>query len=167
VANTKYEQGIIESLPQEEADKLISQLNIQGVLKKIPEELQSLFSFADAKWTWDAEEEAFHTVGKLGLASIGKKEVFKYVKGKIEIRKGRSFDLFTMYIEIDPGTWYFFESKNGIMSVITSDTALSAALVEIKDDKRKTKEGKLRFSYMLVASKKKRNDFVDRFEDLQ
>ncbi len=167
ITKTKYEQGIIESLPQEEADKLISQLNIQGVLKKIPEQMQSLFTFADAKWTWDPEEESFHTIGKLGLASIGKKELFKYVKGKIEIKKGRSFDVFSMYIEVDPGTWYFFESKNGIMTVITSDSALATALVELKDDKRKTKVGKLRFSYLLLASKKKRNDFIDRFEDLQ
>ena len=167
ITRTKYEQGIKESLPQEEADKLISQLNIQGVLKKIPEQMQSLFYFADVKWAWDDEEESFYTIGKLGIASMGKKEVFKYVKGKIEIKKGRSFDVFTMYIEVDPGVWYFFECKNGIMSVITSDSELTAALIEIKDDKRRVKgEGKLRFSYMMVASKKKRNDFIDRFDDL-
>jgi len=167
ITKTKYEKGIIELLPQAQADKLISELNIQGQIKKIPEELRSLFYFADAKWTWDDDEESFHTVGKLGLASMGKKDVFKYVKGKIEIQKKRSFDVFNMYLEIDPSTWYFFECKNGIMSIITSDKEFTTALAEVKDDKRRTKgEGGLKFSYMMVASKKKRNDFIDRFDDL-
>ncbi len=160
-------KGIIEALPQAAADKIISELNIQGQLKKIPEELRSLFYFADAKWVWNEDEEAFQTIGKLGLANMGKREVFRYVKGKIEIQKKRSFDVFSMYLEVDPATWYFFECKNGIMSIITSDSSFTAALAEVKDDKRRTKGEKgVKFSYMMIASKKKRNDFIDRFDDL-
>jgi len=167
ITKTKYEKAIVEALPQADADKLISELNIQGQLKKIPEELRSLFYFADAKWVWNEEDEAFQTLGKLGLMNMGKREVFRYVKGKIEIQKKRSFDVFNMYLEIEPGTWYYFESKNGIMSIITSDKEFITALAEVKDDKKRTKGGKgQKFSYMMVASNKKKNDFIDRFDDL-
>jgi hypothetical protein len=75
--------------------------------------------------------------------------------------------VFNMYLEIEPGIWYYFESKNGIMSIITSDKEFITALAEVKDDKRRTKGGKgQKFSYMLVASNKKKNDFIDRFDDL-
>ena len=98
---------------------------------------------------------------------MGKREVFRYIKGKIEIQKKRSFDVFNMYLEIDPDTWYYFESKNGLMSIITSDKEFTTALAEVKDDKRRTKGAKgQKFSYMMVASKKKRNDFIDKFDDL-
>ena len=168
ITKTKYEKAIVEALSQADADKLISELNIQGQLKKIPEELKSLFYFADAKWAWNEEDEAFQTSGKLGLMNMGKREVFRYVKGKIEIQKKRSFDVFNMYLEIEPGIWYYFESKNGIMSIITSDKEFITALAEVKDDKRRTKGGKgQKFSYMLVASNKKKNDFIDRFDDLE
>jgi len=167
ITKTKYEKAITESLPQAEADKIISELNIQGKLKKIPEQIKSLFFFADAKWVWDEDEESFHTVSKLGLAHMGKKEVFKYVTGRIEIQKKRSFDVFNMYIQVDPSTWYFFECKNGIMSILSSDSAFKTALTEIKDDKRRVKGEKgEKFSFMMIASNKKRNDFVDRFDDL-
>ncbi len=167
ITKTKYEKAIVETLPQADADKLISELNIQGQLKKIPEELRSLFYFADAKWLWNEEDEAFQTLGKLGLMNMGKREVFRYVKGKIEIQKKRSFDVFNMYLEIEPSTWYYFESKNGIMSIITSDKEFIAALAEVKEEKKRTKGGKgQKFSYMMVASNKKKNDFIDRFDDL-
>lgn len=167
IGKTKYEKAIVEALPQVKADNLISELNIQGQLKKIPEELRPLFYFADAKWVWNEDEEAFQTQGKLGLMNMGKREVFRYIKGKIEIQKKRSFDVFNMYLEIDPDTWYYFESKNGLMSIITSDKEFTTALAEVKDDKRRTKGAKgQKFSYMMVASKKKRNDFIDKFDDL-
>ena len=54
------------------------------------------------------------------------------------------------------------------MSIITSDKEFITALAGVKDDKRRTKGGKgQKFSYMLVASNKKKNDFIDRFDDLE
>ncbi|MFN8864700.1 MAG: hypothetical protein ACK5W1_10325 [Flavobacteriales bacterium] len=167
ITKTKYEKGLVELLGNEKSDKLISELNLAGQLKRVPEELLSTFYFADLKWAWDPVNEVFHTMGPVGIASMDKKQLFRYVKGKVEIEKRRSADVLRVYIELDPGNWYFFEYKLGIMNVVSSDKEFLAIMAEVKDDKRKFEEKNVKYTYQMVASKKKRDDFVNRYPDLQ
>jgi hypothetical protein len=106
-------------------------------------------------------------MGPVGIASMDKKQLFRYVKGKVEIEKRRSADVLRVYIELDPGNWYFFEYKLGIMNVVSSDKEFLAIMAEVKDDKRKFEEKNVKYTYQMVASKKKRDDFVNRYPDLQ
>jgi hypothetical protein len=166
VTKTKYEKGLTELMGTEKADKLISELSLTGQLKRIPEEIQSTFFFADLKWVWNPVDETFHTSGPLGIASMDKKQLFRYVKGKIEVEKRRSADVIRIYLELDPGNWYFFEYKLGIMSVVSSDKDFITILTEVKDDKRKFEDKGVKYTYQVVSSRKKRDDFVSRFTDL-
>ena len=165
IATTKYEKSLIEMLGQKESDKIIADLALGGQLKRIPEEFQKTFCLADVKWTWNAAEEAFQSVGPIGIGSMDKKQVFRYVKGKIEIEKRHNQDVFRMYIELDPGTWYYFEYKLGIMNIISSDKEFLDILTAVKDDKRRFEEGKLKYSYQVINNKKKRDDFISRFPE--
>lgn len=167
VVKTKYEKGLVEFLGTEKSDKLISELSLNGQLKKVPDELLSVFYFADIRWTWNAQDETFQSVGSLGLASMDKRQVFRYVKGKIEIEKRRSADVLRIYIELDPGTWYYFEYKLGILNVSSTDKEFIQIITDLKDDKRKFEEKNVKYTFQLLASKKKRDDFVARFPDLQ
>lgn len=166
LTKTKYEKALIELLGTEKSDKLISELNLSGQLKRVPDELVSTFYFADLKWTWNAVDETFSTVGPLGIASMDKKQLFRYVKGKIEVERRRNADVLRIYIELDAGTWYFFEYKLGIMNVLSSNKEFSDIITQLKDDNRKFEDGKQRFSFQFVTSKKKRDDFVARYSDL-
>ncbi len=167
ITKTQYEKSIREILGTEKADKAISQLNLTGMFKKVPQELQQTFYFADTKFYWNDSTDSFITNGDLGLATIGKKQIFKYVKGKIELSKERSKDIIRIYFEIEPKIWYYFEysSATKMMNVISSDKKFLEIIQEIKSDKRKLKEGKQVFNYQILASKKRRNDFVDRFPE--
>lgn len=165
IATTKYEKSLIEMLGQKESDKIIADLALGGQLKRVPDEFQKTFCLADVKWTWNAAEEAFQSVGPIGIGNMDKKQVFRYVKGKIEIEKRHSQDVFRMYIELDPGTWYYFEYKLGIMNIISSDKEFLDVLAAVKDDKRRFEEGKLKFSYQVINNKKKRDDFISRFPE--
>jgi len=167
ITKTKYEKGVVELMGTDKSDKLISELSLSGTLKRIPDELQSAFCFADLKWVWNPVEETFHTSGPLGIASMDKRQLFRYVNGKIEIEKRRSADVVRIYLELDPGNWYFFEYRLGIMSVISSDKDFTTIITEVKDDKRKFEEKGVKFTYQLVSSKKKRDDFVSKFSDLR
>jgi hypothetical protein len=166
VAKTKYEKSLVELLGTEKSDKLISELGIGGQLKKVPEELQSTFYLADVKFIWNPTDETFQSVGPIGIASMDKKQLFRYVKGKIEIEKKRGADVLRIYFELDPATWYYFEYKIGVMNILSSDKEFATILTEVKEDKRKFDEGKSKFTYMFVNNKKKRDDFVSRFSDL-
>jgi len=157
---------LVELLGVEKSDKLISELNLSGQIKRLPDELESAFYFADVKWMWNPTDETFQSVGPIGIASMDKKQLFRYVKGKIEIEKKRGADVLRVYLELDPGTWYYFEYRLGIMNVISSDKDFVTILTEVKEDKRRFEEGNLKYSYQLINNRKKRDDFVSRFSDL-
>jgi hypothetical protein len=166
ITKTKYEKSLIELLGTEKSDKLISELGLGGQLKKVPEELQSTFYLADVKFMWNPTDEAFQSVGLIGIASMDKKQLFKYVKGKVEIEKKRGADAIRVYLELDPATWYYFEYKLGIMNILSSDKDFGTILSEVKDDKRRFEEGKNKYTFLFVNNKKKRDDFIERFGDL-
>jgi len=166
ITRTKYEKSLVEILGTEKSDKLISELGLSGQMKRIPDELLATFYLADVKFKWNPIDETFQSQGQIGIASMDKKQLFKYVKGKIEIEKKRGADVLRMYLELDPSVWYYFEYKLGIMNVLSSDKELGAKMSEIKDDKRRFDEGRNKYSYMFINNKKKRDDFVARFSDL-
>jgi hypothetical protein len=118
------------------------------------------------KFVWNAADETFQSVGLIGIASMDKKQLFKYVKGKIEIEKKRGADVIRIYLELDPATWYYFEYKIGVMNILSTDKEFARILSEVKEDKRRFDEGKAKFTYLFVNNKKKRDDFVSRFSDL-
>jgi hypothetical protein len=165
ITTTPFEKSLAEILGTEKSDKVITEINLSGQFKKVPEELQKGFMFADLKWVWDANSETFHTAGPIGIANIGSKQVFKYVNGKIEIEKRKAADVLRLYIEIEKSTWYFFEYKLGVMTVLSGDADYIKSLSDIKDDKKKFEAGKDKFSYQLLLTKKKRDDFRARFPD--
>ncbi len=165
ISKSQYEKGLTELLGTEQSDKLISELSLGGQLKKVPEELQKFLYLADVRMYWDVVDETWQSTGSIGIANMGKKQLFRYVKGKIEIERSRSADVFRLYIELDPANWYFFEYKAGIMSVSTSDQEMIKVLTEVKDDKRKFEVNNVKYQWVLLATKKKRDDFVERFSE--
>lgn len=167
ISKTSYEKSIREIVGLEESDKIISELALSGQLKRLPAAMQTTFFFADVKFIWDPVEESFVSTGPLGIASMGKKQIFRYVKGKIEFARTRSADIMRIYIHFDDTNWIFMDYKLGIMNISTSDKALGEVVNNLKDDKRKIKdeEGN-KFTYQMQATKKKRDDFIERFNDL-
>lgn len=166
LTKTQFEKSLIEFLGTEKSDKIIADMALDGALKRLPEELQQFFYFGDLKWVWNEELETFSTTGPLGIASMGKKQIFKYTKGLIEIEKRRSGDIFRLYLEIDGATWYMFEYKLNILTVISSDAAFLEILTAVKDENRRYEDGKKKFSWSMLASKKKRDDLLDRYPSL-
>lgn len=166
ITKTSYEKSIREIVGLEESDKIISELALSGQLKKLPNALQSTFFLADVKFEWDPIEESFVSVGPIGIASMGKRQIFRYIKGKVEFARTRSSDILRIYLHFDDANWIFMDYKLGIMNISTSDKALTEIVTELKDDKRRVKDDEgNKFSYQMMASKKKRNDFVDRFRE--
>lgn len=166
VSKTRYEKSLVEVLGTEKSDKVISELNLGGQIKRLPDELESTFYLADVKWIWNPTDETFQSVGPIGIANMEKKQLFRYIKGKIEIEKKRGADVLRIYLELDPGTWYYFEYRLGIMNIISSDKDFNTILTELKDDKRRFEEGNKKYSFQLINNRKKRDDFVTRFPDL-
>lgn len=165
ITETHYEKSIKQVMGLEKSDKIITELSVNGTIKRLPDELVNTFYIANLKMKWNDLENSFQSEGPIQLAHINKNDVFRQLKGKVEIQKNRTGDELHMYLELDDANWFYFNYKRGLMRVFSSDNDFNNLLIEVKDDKRKSPGGKgvEDYTYML-GTKKMRNDFISRFE---
>ncbi|HRF80703.1 MAG TPA: hypothetical protein PL070_11520, partial [Flavobacteriales bacterium] len=164
ITKTYYERMLREVLGLEKSDKLISELSIKGEIKKLPDELVKPIVLADVKMRWDGPEQSWVSDGPIGIASILKKPVYKYVKGKVHLERKRSGDIMTVYLAMDDQTYYFFQYTRNMLYAYSSDATFNTMLSELKDDKRKLDGEKDQAPYQFIlTNKKKVDDFRERF----
>ncbi len=136
-------KGITEILGKEKGDKVISDLNLNGNIKKFPDEFEKTFMITNTTMRYDRTSGSFLSVGKIGLGAINKTEIYKQVPGYIQIQRKKGGDNFTLYFELDPQTWYYFYYFKGVMSVVSSNAEFNNAIKELKskDKKQDVKSG--------------------------
>ncbi len=164
ITKTYYERMLREVLGLERSDKLISELSIKGEIKKLPDELVKPLVLADVKLKWDGPEQSWVSDGPIGIASILKKPVYRYVKGKVHLERKRSGNILTILLMLDDQTYYFFQYTRNYLYAYSSDQQFNTMLSEAKDDKRKLEDGKDLPPYQyILTNKKKVDDFRERF----
>ena len=162
---TTYEKGLREILGTERADEVISQLSLNGKIKRFPDELNRRLVFNEVKLKWNEELNAYKSFGKLGLTNINKEEVNKSLNGGIMITKSRGGDRVDIYLEMDAKNWYFFTYRRNLMKVISSNEDFNNQIKELKrDDRRyKNEKGEQPFTFMFGTEREVR-DFKRSFE---
>ncbi|GAB4143197.1 MAG: hypothetical protein Fur0041_18290 [Bacteroidia bacterium] len=140
VARPTFQKALNEMIGKEKADKLITQLNLYGSYRKFPDELKYTFFFTDIKLRWSQKTKSYISEGKLGLGSIGKTQINKFITGTLMLERKRSGDVLTLYFELDNGKYYTFSYSNGVMLVYSSNEKFTTIIKELKDDD-KVKEG--------------------------
>lgn len=165
VSKTQFEKGLKEILGLKASDKVISDLNIKGEIKKMPSELENGITFAKVDLYWDASNESYVSNGKLGISNIGKKQVFKSVEGKIELTRKRSGDVLDIWLKLDDENHYYFNYTRNYMYGYSTDKAFNTILMEVKEEKRAmdTKKGEAPYTFMLT-NRSKFNKFRDKHE---
>ena len=160
-----YEKGLREIIGVERADEIITQLSLNGKIKRLPDELNKRLVFSDVKFKWNEESNTYKSFGKLGITNINKEEVNKYVNGGIMITKKRSGYIVDIYLEIDNNNWYYFTYRRGLMKAVSSNAEFNATLQELKKDKRKYnhQKGEEPFTFM-YGSENERRSFKRDFE---
>jgi hypothetical protein len=166
LSKSYYEQSLKEVLGQEKADQLITDLNLTGAIRKLPDELKKTFYFAGIDMYWDPGAEAYKSKGLISIANIGDKQVFKAVKGNVMITRRRSGDRIEFYLELDERNWFFFSYSRGVMQAYAFNKDFNNILMEVKDDKRVIKPTKDQGPYeYILASKRKKDEFLERFDE--
>ena len=131
-----FEKSMREMLGKEQADKLISQLNLYGSFKKFPDELKKTLVLTDVKMKWNKETRSYTSYGKIGIGNINKNQINKYVDGRIQITKKRGGDILDIYLELDANNWYYFNYTRGTMLAVSSNEAFNTIIKELKPEKR-------------------------------
>ncbi len=140
----------------EEADKIITELNLYGELEKIPKELQHTMTIADVELTWNSKTKSYITMGKIGIGAIGDKQLNRYVNGAIEIQRHRSGDRFTIYLELSSSHYYYFSYRRGLMEAYSSKDVFNKLITDTDADARRMKVGSGEQSYAYYISTKRR-----------
>jgi len=151
IDKTPYIKALREILGLEKADKVQSDILLNGEIKKWPDELASAIVPADVTFKYNPIDQLYVSTGKIGLAHLFKKEVFKYISGKIIIQKKNKEDIISVYLEASEGNYFAirYSSKTGIADVLFSNEASNTSIDEAKDDKKKFKgqKGEKDFEY--------------------
>lgn len=142
-SNKVFNKGITEILGKDKGDKVISDLNLNGNIKKFPNEFEKTFLITNTDMRYDKTSRSFLSVGTIGLGAVSKMEVYKQVPGYIQIQRKKGGDNFTLYFELDPQTWYYFYYFKGVMSAVSSNAEFNNAIKELKskDKKQDVKSG--------------------------
>jgi hypothetical protein len=164
ISRTHYLKSMRELLGLERSDKLISELTIKGEIKRLPDELQRTLVLADVRMRWDDMDESWVSEGPIGIATVGKKSVFRYVKGKIQLERKRSGDVMNVLLMLDDQTYWYFQYTRNYLYAYSSDKQFNEMIGELKDDKRKLEAKKDQPAYQFIlTNKRKVEDFRDRF----
>ncbi len=158
----KHKKALEEILGEEDAGKVVNEINLYGTLKKVPEKLNFTIMLSDVKMKWDSVTRSFVSKGTLGVGSIGKTQINKYVKGYLQIIKKRSGDVFNLYFELDEGEWYYFNYNNNMMSGLSSNKEFNDLIIKEKGDKRHldAKDGMPSYGYY-ISSERQKNKFLE------
>jgi hypothetical protein len=152
----EFEKGLRELLGKEKGDKAISDLNLNGGFRRFPDELEKTMFLNDLNMKYDKESKSFLSVGKIGLGNIYKNEFNRYVGGVVQLKKQKSGDIFTVYIELDQSNWYYFSYFKGVMSCVSSNKEFNTILNEVKSKNRKMEVDKgPSYQYSICAVNKK------------
>lgn len=153
-----YEKGLREILGKEQADKLISEVNLYGKFKKFPDELEKGILFTNLQMRWNPKTKSYISTGKIGVGNILKYQVNKQYFGYVELKRKRSGDELSIYIECDAATWYYFNYTNGLMQSISGKDDFNNIIKELKPDKRQQEVGKGEKAYQFSLSTKTKRD---------
>ncbi|HSI89661.1 MAG TPA: hypothetical protein VK927_01030, partial [Adhaeribacter sp.] len=97
-------------------------------LPEISPKLVHNLVFNEVKLKWSKKNNAWYSVGPIGLANVGKKDINAMVVGHIEIRRLGESDVVTIYLEANPSTWYYLSYNENALIVASSDDKFNAIL---------------------------------------
>lgn len=163
-----FNHGTIELLGKERGDRALSELNLYSSYKKFPDELEKNLVLNDVKLTYNEKAKAYISEGMIGIGNIQKTEIFRYMKGNIQITKkrGKDKDAIDIYLEADPNTWYFFTYFNGRMLAVSSNEQFNKDIKELKSKSKKMDVEKGPGYSFDACSAKKKDDFLRKMKQL-
>lgn len=159
-------QGFLDlMIGGEQAREMQNEIGLYGNIRKMPEELVHTLVLTDLDLYWNTETNSYLSRGPIGVLGVGRNILNRYVNGTVEIIRRRSGDVLTIYLEVSPQQWYFFDYRNGIMQTLASDMEYNSRIESLKPEKRMINKGGTEEPYeFVISSRRKVIDFLRRLE---
>lgn len=156
--NTDYAKAVGRWASPKAAEKISEDITEKGTMSKVPKELETSFTLAEIRLTWDEPNERFLSSGKLGMAHFKEEISSVYVNGIVAFSAFASGDEMYLFMEPDPMDWFFFKYKTGRMAVVGRKDEYNAIFSELKpkDLELKTKKNQTPFQVVVTTGSKKK-----------
>ena len=167
LARNVNKKAMNEWVGEETAQKLQDELNLFGTIKELPPELNHTILLNELHLVWDDQTNSYHSVGKIGIASINGIQINKKVDGFFELRVKRSGDLMDLYLQLDRRNYYYFGYTRGVMQTLSSNPTYVETIMNLKTKDRKIKTGRSETPYtFLISTDRKKNNFYARWQSI-
>lgn len=166
IDKTPFNEALQFVMDAKELERFKNELALTGRLRKFPEQLEKTIFFGDLNLHWDTTSKSWLSAGPIGISTIGKNQVYRYVGGMMEFTKKRNGDEFTIYLQLTGQDWFFFNYRNNILQALSSDVAFNDMVINARKSKTEQKKADKQvkgFSYTISTERKKR-DFLRKFE---
>ncbi|WP_298361096.1 hypothetical protein [Runella sp.] len=107
---------------------------------------------------WSPSQNAFYSVGKIGVSNLGNTDINAEMVGMIEIRKSTRGDEISIYLESSDDVWYYFDWQQDKLAMVSSTQEINDFIAIKSKDKKETA--------VLAIGLEERDMFVDRFNSL-
>ncbi|WP_143434756.1 hypothetical protein [Hymenobacter roseosalivarius] len=84
-------------------------------LQKLSSKFLHTLVLSKVNLEWSEKKKAWYSVGKIGLASVGKKDLNALIDGYIEVKRESTGDAVEIYLEAEPRTWYYIKYTNNVV----------------------------------------------------
>ncbi len=81
---------------------------------------------------WSPDQKSFYSTGEIGLASVLKEEIDVKTTGYLEIPQTGDREEFTLYFELDPDKWYYFQFDGRTIKTLSSSEEYNAIITDPK-----------------------------------
>lgn len=163
---TEKQRKAIYMLTDEKDDKkLLEEFEKAPVFNKRPKKFDYNLVFSDVNFVYDSFDISLRSVGKIGVAMVGKKVVNKKLDGYIEIQYRGGADVFIIYLKTGTNDWVYMEYRPGTLGVLTSYDDINNGIGAIAPEKRKIQGENKRFYLYTIGSSMNKTDFVEYMGD--
>ncbi len=151
---TTLEQSIKELVNEKTAENYKSDYTIKGEIKKVPKPMNSPIYFTNVRLVWDERNKSFLSKPISGIANLYDVPVMKDFTVKFavsySVKNSDRGDKVMYMVDLPEAKYYYYHferlKKASKLQVFTTDKALEAYLLELKEDKRKQKKMQFGFS---------------------
>lgn len=105
---------------RKEAEKAVTTIYNTDILPTY-KEYAPIFQISEMELKWDTTELSFISSSKINLANVDKTPINKEMNAQISFVKKPSLDSISVYVEANPGSWYFFTFAENVLYFNASD----------------------------------------------
>jgi len=109
----------------------------------------------DMKWSDD--EQAWYSVGKVGLSNTGAQDINANIDGFVEIQKLEMGSAIKLFLQVSPSCWYFFHYEQDRLIFFSSNKEAN----ELIDKKSKAEKAKFGEFVFLTGDKLEVTNFIE------